>query len=51
VVFHDLGEYPAGGKSKELVDDPDAFLAKTYGKKERLKSTSMTGQFRLHDQF
>lgn len=33
VVFHDLGEYPAGG-FQELVDDPDAFLAKTYGKKK-----------------
>jgi len=33
VVFHDLGEYPAGGY-QELVDDPDAFLAKTYGKKK-----------------
>ena len=33
VVFHDLGEYPAGGY-QALVDDPDAFLAKTYGKKK-----------------
>ncbi|MDE3050717.1 MAG: hypothetical protein KGJ48_12570, partial [Nitrospirota bacterium] len=33
VVFHDLGEYPAGGY-QELVDNPEEFLAKTYGKKK-----------------
>jgi hypothetical protein len=33
VVFHDLGEYPAGG-FQELVDNPEEFLAKTYGKKK-----------------
>ncbi len=33
VVFHDLGEY-AAGSYQELVDDPEAFLAATYGKKK-----------------
>jgi len=33
VVFHDLGEYTAGGY-QELVDNPEEFLAKTYGKKK-----------------
>ena len=33
VVFHDLGEYPAGGY-QALVDDPEAFLSATYGKKK-----------------
>jgi hypothetical protein len=33
VVFHDLGEYPAGGY-QELIDNPEDFLAKTYGKKK-----------------
>ena len=33
VVFHDLGEYPAGDY-QELVEDPEAFLAKTYGNKK-----------------
>ena len=33
VVFHDLGEYPAGG-NQALVDDPEAFLSATYGKKK-----------------
>jgi hypothetical protein len=33
VVFHDLGEYPPGGY-QELIDNPEDFLAKTYGKKK-----------------
>ncbi len=33
VVFHDLGEYQAGGY-QALVDDPEAFLSATYGKKK-----------------
>lgn len=33
VVFHDLGEYPPGGY-QELVDNPEEFLAKTFGKKK-----------------
>ncbi len=33
VVFHDLDQYPAGGY-QELVDNPEEFLAKTYGKKK-----------------
>ena len=33
VVFHDLGEYPPGG-FQELVDNPEEFLAKTFGKKK-----------------
>ncbi len=33
VVFHDLGEYPPGGY-QELVDNPEGFLAKAYGKKK-----------------
>ena len=33
VVFHDLGEYPTGGY-QALVDDPEAFLSATYGKKK-----------------
>jgi hypothetical protein len=33
VVFHELGEYPPGG-CQELVDHPEEFLAKTYGKKK-----------------
>ncbi len=33
VVFHELGEYPPGGY-QELVDTPEEFLAKTYGKKK-----------------
>jgi hypothetical protein len=30
VVFHDLGEYPPGAY-QELIDNPEDFLAKTYG--------------------
>jgi hypothetical protein len=33
VVFHDLGEFAPGG-FQELVDNPEEFLAKTYGKKK-----------------
>jgi hypothetical protein len=33
VTFHDLGAYPPGG-FQELVDNPEAFLARTYGKKK-----------------
>jgi hypothetical protein len=33
VVFHDLGEFPAG-VYRELVDNPEEFLARTYGKKK-----------------
>jgi hypothetical protein len=33
VVFHDLGEYPPGAY-QELIDNPEDFLAKTYGKKK-----------------
>lgn len=33
VVFHDLGEYPPGGY-QELVDNPEEFLARTFGKKK-----------------
>ncbi|MFM7840435.1 MAG: hypothetical protein ACKO9T_01020 [Nitrospira sp.] len=33
VTFHDLGEYPPGGY-QELIDGPEGFLAKTYGKKK-----------------
>ena len=33
VVFHDLGAYPPGGY-QELVENPEEFLAKTYGKKK-----------------
>ena len=33
VTFIELGTYPAGGY-QELVDNPEEFLAKTYGKKK-----------------
>ena len=33
VVFHDLGEYPPGS-FQALVDNPEEFLANTYGKKK-----------------
>ena len=33
VVFHELGEYPAGGY-QGLVDAPEEFLAAHYGKKK-----------------
>ena len=33
VTFHELGQYGAG-QYQELVDQPDEFLAKTYGKKK-----------------
>lgn len=33
VSFAELGTYPAGGY-QELVDHPEEFLAKTYGKKK-----------------
>ena len=33
VVFHDLGGYAPGGY-QELIDSPEDFLAKTYGKKK-----------------
>jgi hypothetical protein len=33
VVFHDLDEYPAGGY-RDLVDNPEEFLARRYGKKK-----------------
>lgn len=33
VVFHELGQYGAG-QYQELIDRPEDFLAKTYGKKK-----------------
>jgi hypothetical protein len=33
VVFHDLGEYPPGSY-QGLIDNPEEFLARTYGKKK-----------------
>ena len=33
VVFHDLAEYPPGG-FQALVDNPEEFLATTFGKKK-----------------
>lgn len=33
VTFHELGQYGAG-QYQELIDQPEAFLAKTYGKKK-----------------
>ena len=33
VTFHELGTYAAGGY-QDLVEDPEGFLAKTYGKKK-----------------
>ena len=33
VVFHELGTYPPG-QYHELVDNPEDFLAKVYGKKK-----------------
>ena len=33
VTFHELGTYEAGGY-QELIDQPEEFLAKTYGKKK-----------------
>jgi hypothetical protein len=33
VAFHELGEYPPGGYG-DLLDHPEEFLAKTYGKKK-----------------
>ncbi len=33
VTFHELGEYQPGGY-QELIDAPEEFLAKTYGKKK-----------------
>lgn len=33
VTFHELGEYPPGGY-QELVERPEDFLARTYGKKK-----------------
>ena len=46
VVFHDLGEYQAGAY-QELVDNPEEFLAKTYGKK-KIKP-EITGTYKLDD--
>ncbi len=33
VTFHELGQYEAG-KYQELIETPEDFLAKTYGKKK-----------------
>lgn len=33
VTFHELGQYEAG-QYQELIDGPEEFLAKTYGKKK-----------------
>ncbi len=33
VTFHELGQYGAG-QYQELIDHPEEFLAKTYGKKK-----------------
>jgi hypothetical protein len=33
VVFHELGEYPPGGY-RELIENPEEFLASRYGKKK-----------------
>jgi hypothetical protein len=33
VTFHELGQYEAGGY-QELIDTPEDFLARTYGKKK-----------------
>ena len=33
VTFHELGQYEAG-QYQELIDHPEEFLAKTYGKKK-----------------
>jgi len=33
VTFHELGQYKAG-QYQELIDHPEEFLAKTYGKKK-----------------
>ncbi len=33
VTFHELGRYEAGGY-QELIDTPEDFLARTYGKKK-----------------
>jgi hypothetical protein len=33
VTFHELGEYEPGGY-RELIDAPEEFLSKTYGKKK-----------------
>ncbi len=33
VTFNELGEYPPGGY-QDLLDNPEEFLAKTYGKKK-----------------
>ncbi|WP_447979226.1 hypothetical protein [Candidatus Nitrospira bockiana] len=33
VTFHELGAYPPGGY-QALIDQPEAFLARTYGKKK-----------------
>lgn len=33
VIFNQLGEYPPGGY-QPLIDNPEEFLAKTYGKKK-----------------
>ncbi len=33
VTFHELGQYGAG-QYQELIDQPEEFLAKTYGKKK-----------------
>ena len=33
VVFHELGQYQAG-QYQELIEHPEDFLAKTYGKKK-----------------
>ena len=33
VTFHELGQYEAGGY-QELIDTPEEFLARTYGKKK-----------------
>jgi hypothetical protein len=33
VVFNELGGYPAGGY-QALIDNPEEFLARTYGKKK-----------------
>ena len=49
VVFHDLGEYPAG-EYQGLIDNPEDFLAKSVTVKEDQGEFLPWRKFRLHNQ-
>ena len=50
VRFTELGSYPPGGY-QELVDTPEEFLAREYGRKKNQGEFLLWRQFRLHHQF